>query len=65
MALRMIQYRLSDHDLDVLKQRQQQLFKSDLTPRPAPASRRARNSQALTAQQVEQVRQALINAFKW
>jgi hypothetical protein len=63
MALRMIQLRLSDQDLDVLKRRQQQLLKEDMTPRPAPASR-SRNSKSLTAQQVEQVRQALLNAFK-
>jgi len=61
--------RLSTREYDELKRRQAQLFKEDLTPRPAPRSprsRRARNAQPLSAEQIEaSILRALRDAFTW
>jgi hypothetical protein len=65
MTIRMTTDRLSGADYEYLRRRQQQLIKDHLTPTPAPASRRAKNRQPVTREQIEQLRLALLNAFKW
>jgi hypothetical protein len=59
-AVYLAQY-ISDPDYDELKRRQDQRLKEDLTPRRAPPSRRAKNSQATWEQVAEQLRKA----FDW
>jgi hypothetical protein len=63
--MRMTLDRLTAQDYETLRRRQAQLLKSDLKSNPPPPSRRARSSVNLTAEQIEQLRLALLNAFLW
>jgi hypothetical protein len=64
MTMRMIGS-LTGSDYERLKCRQDQIIRGDYAkPRPAPRSR-SRNSQALTRAQVEDLRLALLNTFRW
>ena len=55
---------VSARELEETKRRQDRIFRSEVNIRPAPRSR-ARNSHPLTTAQIEQLRQALLNAFRW
>jgi hypothetical protein len=57
--------RLSAGQIDELKRQQTPRLRSDIAIRSAPASRRARASQRLDAGQIEQLRQAFLNAFRF
>jgi hypothetical protein len=58
---------LDSADCEHLRRRQAELLRSDISIRPAPKSksRAATNANSLTAAQVEELRRALIEAFRF
>jgi hypothetical protein len=55
---------ITAQEMDELKRRQAERLRSDIAIRPAPPSRRARNSQNWTAEQIERLRLQLLNMFR-
>jgi hypothetical protein len=47
------------------KQQQARIMQQEIKISPPPRSRSQRNSQGLKTAQIEQVRLALLNAFRW